>query len=88
MTLRLDQLPYHRPATVTGVDWGSLSDSEARRLRNMGLDEGTEVEALHAGPFGRDPLAVRFGRMTLAIRRAQARLIHVAEAQSAPLPAE
>jgi len=35
------------------------------------------VESLHRGPFGRDPIAVRVGRMTVAIRRAHARAIHV-----------
>jgi len=77
MTLRLHQLPYRQPATVSAVDWDVLSEPEQRRLRNMGLDEGVEVEALHGGPFGRDPLAVRIGRMTLAMRRIHARSIHV-----------
>ena len=79
MNLRLDQLPYHRPATVASVDWAALTEGEQRRLRNMGLDEGVRVEALHGGPFGRDPIAVRIGRMTLAMRKAHARVIHVAE---------
>ncbi len=77
MTLRLDQLPYRCRATVSAVDWHVLSEPEQRRLRNLGLDEGVEVEALHGGPFGRDPLAVRIGRLTLAIRRAHARVIAV-----------
>ena len=40
MILRLDQFPYRTPATVTGVDWAALTPTEARRLRNLGLDEG------------------------------------------------
>lgn len=76
--LRLDQLPYRRAAIVSAVDWDSLSEPEQRRLRNLGLDEGVEVEALHGGPFGRDPLAVRIGRMTLAMRRVHASTITVA----------
>ena len=51
--------------------------SEARRLRHFGFDEGVAVEPLHRGPFGRDPLAVRVGRMTVAIRRAHARAMRV-----------
>jgi len=78
MTLSLDQLPYHTPATVTGIDWPALSDSDARRLRNLGFDQGVEVEALHGAPFGRDPLAIRVGRMMIAMRRAQARAVSVA----------
>jgi ferrous iron transport protein A len=83
MPLRLDQLPHHSPATVTGVDWPSLSQAEERRLRNLGLDEGVQIEALHAGPFGRDPIAIRIGRTTLAMRRAHARVIHVRESLAA-----
>lgn len=75
--MRLDQLPFHKPATVTAVHWESLTPSEAKRLRNLGLDEGVKVEALHGGPIGRDPLAVRIGRMTVAIRRAHAQTISV-----------
>jgi ferrous iron transport protein A len=77
MRVSLDQLPYHLPATVTGIDWASLGQSDAKRLRNLGFDEGVAIEALHGAPFGRDPLAVRIGRMQVAIRRAQAKTIMV-----------
>lgn len=77
MRVSLDQLPFHVPATVAGIDWASLTESDARRLRNLGFDEGVAVEALHGAPFGGDPLAVRIGRMQVAIRRAQARTILV-----------
>jgi len=77
MRVSLDQLPFHMPAIVAGIDWESLTASDARRLRNLGFDEGVAVEALHGAPFGRDPLAVRIGRMMVAIRRAQARSIVV-----------
>jgi ferrous iron transport protein A len=83
MTLRLDQLPFRTPAFVTAVDWSALSDGEALRLRNLGLDEGVQVEALHSAPFGRDPIAVRIGRMTLAMRRSHANIISVVEAAQA-----
>jgi ferrous iron transport protein A len=75
--VRLDQLPFRTPATVTGVAWDALTPAEARRLRNLGLDEGVIVEALHGGPFGRDPIAIRIGRMMVAIRRAHAETISV-----------
>ena len=77
MALRLDQLPFRTPARVTGIDWSCLTDSDARRLRNLGFDEGVAVEALHGAPFGRDPLAIRIGRMMVAMRRAQARAVSV-----------
>ena len=77
MTLRLDQLPFRTPAMVTAIDWTRLSDEDARRLRNLGFDEGVAIESLHGAPFGKDPLAVRIGRMTVAMRRAQAQAITV-----------
>ena len=82
MSLSLDQLPYRTPATVSGIEWALLSESEAKRLRNLGFDEGMEIEALHGAPFGRDPIAVRIGRMMVAIRRAHARTITVEPAAS------
>jgi ferrous iron transport protein A len=77
MTLRLDQLAFRTPATVTGIEWSALTPTEARRLRNLGLDEGVRIEALHGGPIGRDPLAVKIGRMTVAIRRNNAQAVLV-----------
>jgi hypothetical protein len=50
--MTLDQLPYHRTAIVAEVDWAALTEPEQRRLRNLGLDEGVEVEALHGGRSG------------------------------------
>ncbi len=77
MTLRLDQLPFRTPATVTSVEWTALTPNEAQRLRNLGLDEGVRIEALHGGPIGRDPLAVKIGRMMVAIRRNNAQAVLV-----------
>jgi ferrous iron transport protein A len=80
-SISLDQLPFRTPARVTGIDWPSLSEGDARRLRNLGFDEGVAVESLHAAPFGKDPLAVRIGRMQVAMRRAQARAVMVERAE-------
>ena len=73
----LDDLAIGTQAHIESVDWAALEESEACRLRHFGFDEGVAVEPLHLGPFGRDPLAVRIGRMTVAIRRAHARAIRV-----------
>ena len=75
--MRLDQLPLKCPAKVAGVAWDELADTAARRLRELGLDEGVTVEALHVAPFGKDPIACRVGRMTVALRRVQAHAIMV-----------
>ena len=75
--LSLDQLALGTRGRIAAVDWDALGDSEASRLKQFGFDEGVLVQPLHLGPFGKDPLAVRVGRMTVAIRRAQARAIKV-----------
>lgn len=76
-TLSLDQLKVGTKARVLSIDWAALDEAEACRLRHFGFDEGITVEPLHLGPFGRDPIAIRVGRMTVAIRRKHAGAIHV-----------
>ena len=73
----LDLLKVGTKARVASVNWPALGESEACRLRHFGFDEGVTVEPLHLGPFGRDPIAVRVGRMTVAIRRKHAGAIRV-----------
>ena len=76
-SISLDQLKVGSRAVIASIDWASLEESEAARLRHFGFDEGVTVEPLHLGPFGRDPLAIRVGRMTVAIRRSHARAVRV-----------
>jgi ferrous iron transport protein A len=78
--LALDQLQLGRRGRVAAIDWALLGTHEAARLKQFGFDNDVVVEPLHAGPFGRDPLAVKVGRMTVAIRRAHARAIRVVPA--------
>jgi len=73
----LDQLKLGTRARIATVDWSALGDKEASRLRHFGFDEGVSVEPLHLGPFGKDPLAIRVGRMTVAIRRSHAKAVKV-----------
>jgi ferrous iron transport protein A len=73
----LDQLKLRTRAQIAAIDWDSLGEREANRLKQFGFDEGVAIEPLHLGPFGKDPLAVRVGRMTVAIRKAQARAVKV-----------
>jgi ferrous iron transport protein A len=81
--VRLAQLPRLKPGTVAGVDWHALSEPESRRLRELGLDEGVEVELLHRSGFlGKGPIACRIGRMTVALRRHVAAAIHVSPTAS------
>lgn len=48
-----------------------------RRLIELGFTEGAQVEILHEGLFGRDPIAVRVNDATVAIRRREAMAILV-----------
>jgi ferrous iron transport protein A len=73
----LDQLELGTKALVASIDWDLLDEGEACRLKHFGFDEGVAVEALHLGPFGRDPIAIRVGRMTVAIRRKHAGAVRV-----------
>jgi ferrous iron transport protein A len=82
MSHPLSRAARNVPATVASVDWNSLAPSEARRLREFGLDEGVEVELVRPGGWMGGPAAIRIGRMTVALRR------HVAEAIRIAVPAE
>ncbi|HEY6817619.1 MAG TPA: FeoA family protein, partial [Croceibacterium sp.] len=74
----LDLLPPRRRAEIVSVDWDQLAPEEAKRLRALGIEEGARVAVEHRGIFaGHDPLALRIGRMTVAIRRNHARAMTV-----------
>ncbi len=76
--MRLNNLPLNEVATITAVDWSRLDRVEARRLRDLGIEEGVEVEPLHRGWFlFRDPIAIRVGRMNIAIRSSLAAAVEV-----------
>ena len=67
--MQLDHLPLNRAAVIRAIDWDVLPDQEGHRLRSLGFEPGVTVEALHKGILmWRDPLAVRVGRMTVALR--------------------
>lgn len=71
--LSLDRLPVGQTRRIASIDWAAMAESEGRRLRELGLYEGVEVEALHRGALlFRDPLAVRVGRMRIMVRSAHA----------------
>jgi ferrous iron transport protein A len=76
-TISLDKMPLKAAGLIQSIDWTMLRDKDARRLRELGVDIGVSVEKLHRGPFGMDPIACRIGRMTVALRSAQAAAIAV-----------
>jgi ferrous iron transport protein A len=75
--LIIDRLRPGQKAQITSIDRAGLDPLTARRLQELGFDEGVDVEVLHRAPLGGDPLAVRVGNMVVALRRAMAALIEV-----------
>ena len=75
--MRLDELSKGGSGQIAAIDWARLREGEAKRLRELGFDEGVAVRSLHRGPLAADPLAFQVGRMTVAIRRALASTISV-----------
>ena len=57
---------------------GGLAQAELeRRLLEIGFVEGAQVEILHEGALGGDPIAVRLDDMCVALRRREADAILV-----------
>lgn len=76
--MTLDGLETGAAARITAVDWNVLAPDEAKRLQALGFDEGAEISIAHRGIFvGRDPIALRIGSMTVALRRSHARAMTV-----------
>jgi ferrous iron transport protein A len=78
-TLSLDQLPSRQWATV--IDVARPESAEDRelvlRLTEIGFVPGEAVRIMANGVPGREPLAVRLGHTTFALRRHEAAMIRV-----------
>ena len=76
--MTLDGFDHEKTARIVAVNWTALAEDEGKRLKALGVDEGAEVAVIHRGIFGtRDPIAIRIGRMTIALRRSHALAIKV-----------
>ena len=77
--ISLDRLPNHQWATV--LDVLRPTDTEGRelvlRLTEIGFVPGEAVRIVATGVPGREPLAVRLGHTTFALRRHEAALVRV-----------
>lgn len=71
--MSLDQLPVGSKGKVTAL---SLEGAERRRLLDLGMSIGAEVEAVRRSPLG-DPVAYRVRGSTIAIRKEQAQRVEV-----------
>lgn len=81
----LDQLRTGASAVVVDVSTSATAEGAttldiARRLKELGFVKGEAVKILHRGYFGGEPLAVRIGQSTFALRRFEAALIGIAPA--------
>ncbi|MDE2430941.1 MAG: ferrous iron transport protein A [Burkholderiales bacterium] len=52
----------------------------SRRLKELGFIRGEKIKILHKGYFGGEPVAVRIGQSTFALRNFEAALIGVTKA--------
>lgn len=69
----LRNLPKHQPARIVAV----RADGElGRRIRDMGLVPGAEVEVMGRAPL-HDPVALRLRGFTLSLRNNEASYITV-----------
>ncbi len=78
-TIRMDALPRGRIGRVAG--FGSGDATLIAKLREIGFAEGDEVELLARGWLGGAPLSFRLNRTVIALRKAEAALILVEQAQ-------
>jgi ferrous iron transport protein A len=89
-TLYLSDLAKGEHAIVTGIsadgDIGaSLPMHELeRRLLEMGFVEGAQLQVLHEGLVGRDPIVVKLDDMRIALRRREARTVCIAPVRDDP----
>lgn len=73
--MNLDQAPLSTVWRVAGVCAPDGQDEQARQLEELGFLPGEPVCVMSRGLFGGDPLAVRVGLSTFALRREEARCI-------------
>jgi ferrous iron transport protein A len=80
----LDQLSVGTSALVASI--ASIKDGGdfdvALRLKELGFVPGEAVKVLHKGYFGGEPIAVRIGQSTFALRKFEAALIGVTQSGS------
>ncbi|MDB5900807.1 MAG: putative ferrous iron transport protein [Ramlibacter sp.] len=74
---RLDQAPVGRPFTVRQVRADPQVPERARQLEEIGFCPGEPVMVMARGVPGGEPLVVRIGQSTFALRGAEAACIHI-----------
>lgn len=75
--MNLDQAPLSSVWRVARVRVPAGHEAQARQLEEIGFLPGEPVCVMARGPWGGDPLAVRVGLSTFALRRDEARCIEL-----------
>lgn len=76
--MTLDHLPLGEPRIVHEVRAPSHAPEWAQWLEEIGFIAGERVTLITHGLPGGDPLVVRVGQSTFALRRAEAACVHLA----------
>ncbi|QBE67290.1 ferrous iron transport protein A [Pseudoduganella lutea] len=81
-SISLDALAVGKSGTVVRVAPGNSPDTEdgadlARRLMELGFVPGEKIRMLKRGMPGGEPLAIRVGNSTFALRRFEAALVAI-----------
>ncbi|MBC7280933.1 MAG: FeoA domain-containing protein [Hoeflea sp.] len=71
-------------STASGSPSQAFELELEKRLLEIGLVEGAQVEILHEGFIGRDPIAVRVDSVCVALRRHEANAVIVASETPEP----
>lgn len=77
--IQLDTLTVGHSGTVVNVAPGTYEDGAdlARRLMELGFVPGERIRMLKRGMPGGEPLAIKVGNATFALRRFEAALISI-----------
>jgi ferrous iron transport protein A len=81
--MTLSDLPTDHPAHVRAVRAAEQQPEWVRQLADIGFVPGEPVRVLRRAAPGGDPMVVRIGSSTLALRRAEAACIEVDPAAKA-----
>ncbi|MFN3376233.1 MAG: ferrous iron transport protein A [Burkholderiaceae bacterium] len=87
LTTGLDQLPRSGQGRVTGLlpAQDAQEHSMLLRLLEIGFLPGETVQVVARGGWGGDPIAVRVGQATFALRRQEASMVQVQPLDDASL---
>ncbi|MBP6901418.1 MAG: ferrous iron transport protein A [Burkholderiaceae bacterium] len=85
--MALSQLALGQAGRVQALRAAPGAADWPRQLAELGFEPGEPVQLLHRAPFGGDPLVVRVGGSTYALRRAEADCVLVSlQADPSPSP--